>query len=94
MSQDFSSTGNSEASSEMLVTLSSKGHIALPEALRKALGLGSGSVLKIESRGRKIILEPVLSSMIDRLHGKFAGESFLADLEAEHRKELFHEDRS
>ena len=31
--------------------------------------------------------------MIDRLHGKFAGESFLTDLEAEHDEELFHEDR-
>ena len=94
MSQEFSSTGSSEASSEMLVTLSSKGHIALPAGLRKALGLDSGSVFKVKSQGRKIILEPVVSSMIDRLHGKFAGESLLADFEAEHRKELFHENRS
>lgn len=84
----------SEEKGTMLVKLSAKGQVALPKAVRKALGMGPGTVLKVVCQGRKIVLEPVSPPMIDRLYGKFAGESFLTDLEAEHRQELLREDRS
>lgn len=62
--------------------------------VRKALGLKPGTVLRVEHEGRKIVLEPVSPSIIDRLYGKFAGQTFLEDLEAEHRNELLRENRS
>lgn len=77
-----------------LVKLSSKGQLVLPKEIRDALGLVPGSTLKIISRGRKILLEPVTTSMVDRLYGKFSGEKLLTDLEADHRQEILREDRS
>jgi len=78
----------------MLVKLSSKGQVVLPKAIREALGIGPGTVLKVAHRGQKIVLEPVTTSMVDRLYRKFAGEALLKDLEAEHRQEILNEDRS
>ena len=75
----------------MLVKLSSKGQIVLPKGIRKALHIGPGSVLKVACDGQRIVLEPVATSMIDRLHGKYTGTDLLADLEAEHREELRRE---
>lgn len=77
-----------------LVKLSSKGQLVLPKEIRDALGLAPGATLKVIPKGRKILLEPVAMSMIERLYGKFAGEKLLTDLEDEHRQELQREDRS
>jgi AbrB family looped-hinge helix DNA binding protein len=78
----------------MLVKLSSQGHVVLPKTVREALGIGSGTVLKIACQEGKIVLEPVSPSMIDHLYGKFAGEPLLTDVESEHREELRRENRS
>lgn len=77
-----------------LVKLSSKGQLVLPKEIRDALGLAPGTTLKIIPKGWKILLEPITTSMIERLYGKFSGEKLLADLEADHRQELQREDRS
>lgn len=77
-----------------IVKLSSKGQMVLPKEIRKALGAGPGTVFKVTRKGKKIVMEPVAASMIDRLYGKFSGEDFLRDLEAEHRMEILSEDRS
>jgi AbrB family looped-hinge helix DNA binding protein len=77
-----------------IVKLSSKGQMVLPKEIREDLGLDTGAVLQLTRKGHKIILEPVAASMIDRLYGKFAGKDFLKDLEAEHRREILHENRS
>lgn len=71
-----------------LVKLSSKGQLVLPKDIRDALGLRAGTVLKVSYQGHQILLEPVATSMIERLHGKFAGGTLLEDLEAEHQQEL------
>lgn len=71
-----------------LVKLSTKGQIVLPKHIREALDLRPGTVLKVMHQGQHVILEPVATSMIDRLHGKFAGGALLNDLEAEHRREV------
>lgn len=42
-----------------IVSLSSKGQLTLPEALRKKLGLGKGDMLHVEEKEGKIILCPV-----------------------------------
>ncbi|PWB46364.1 MAG: AbrB/MazE/SpoVT family DNA-binding domain-containing protein [Candidatus Methylomirabilota bacterium] len=77
-----------------LVKLSSKGQLVLPKQIRAALGIEPGTILKIARRGHRILIEPVTTSMIDRLYGKYSGEGFLKDLETEHRQELLREDRS
>jgi len=77
-----------------LVKLSSKGQMVLPKEVRKAMGIGPGTVLKVTRKGQKLFLEPVAASMIDRLYGKFKGEDFLKDLEAEHYQEIRRESRS
>lgn len=74
-----------------LVKLSSKGQLVVPKNIRKALGLTTGTTLKIIPKGGKILLEPVATSMIDRLYGKFSDENLLDDLEADHRQELRHD---
>jgi len=42
-----------------VVSLSSKGQLTLPEALRKRLGLAKGDMLAIEEKDGRIILSPV-----------------------------------
>ncbi|MBI5526465.1 MAG: AbrB/MazE/SpoVT family DNA-binding domain-containing protein [Deltaproteobacteria bacterium] len=76
------------------VRLSSKGQMVLPRDIRKAIGASTGAVFRISRRGKKIVLEPLATSIIDRLYGKFAGEDMLSDLEAEHKKEARDENRS
>jgi AbrB family looped-hinge helix DNA binding protein len=71
-----------------LVKLSSKGQVVVPKDIREALGLAAGTVLKVSCEGKHIILEPVTTSMIERLYGKFAETTCLDDLEAEHQQEI------
>lgn len=77
-----------------LVRVSSKGQLVVPKEIREALGIRPGTILEVTRKGRKIVLEPLAASMIDRLHGKFADEDFLDDLEAEHGQEILRESRS
>ena len=71
-----------------LIKLSSKGRVVLPKDIREALGLSTGTILKVSCQGQQIVLEPVATSMIDRLYGKFAGASFLNDLKVEQQQEI------
>lgn len=77
-----------------LVKLSSKGQLVLPKAMREALAMGPGAILKINRKGRRIVIEPVATSVIEHLYGKFSQEGLLEDLEAEHHEELLRENRS
>jgi len=74
-----------------LTKLSSKGQLVLPKPIREALGLGPGTTFRVTVHHDKIILEPLPPSLIDRLYGKYAGEDFLRELEAEHRQEIRRE---
>ncbi len=62
-----------------MVTVSSKGQIAIPKSIRNLLNLGEGSKLTVEVRGQEIVLskEPAWKKMqgagADRdLMGRFA----------------------
>jgi AbrB family looped-hinge helix DNA binding protein len=88
-------SSKTEKSSKMvLVKLSSKGQLVLPKDIRDALGIGPGTLLKVRIKGRQVLLEPVTTSLIDRLYGKFAGEECLTDLEAEHEQEIRRDHRA
>jgi AbrB family looped-hinge helix DNA binding protein len=67
------------------VTVSSKGQIAIPKAVREALNLSEGTKLNLEVRGHDIVLskEPVWM----QLEGCAAGEPDLVELFAKHRRE-------
>ena len=72
----------------MLVKLSSKGQLVIPQPIRKALGLHSGTQFSVRVDEGKVILEPVGASPADALYGKYADVDFLTQLEEEHRQEI------
>ena len=72
----------------MLTRLSSKGQLVIPKPIREALKLRTGTQFYIRLKKGKIILEPVATSPIAALYGKYPDVDFLADLEAEHRREV------
>jgi AbrB family looped-hinge helix DNA binding protein len=72
----------------MLTRLSSKGQVVIPRQVREALGLKRGVRFDIHLDDGKIVLEPVIASPVEALHGKYAGADLLNDLEEEHRQEI------
>ena len=73
-----------------VVTLSSTGHILLPQALRQALGLQEGDQLEIAIDGDRLVLTRVPSSPAQpwqRWRGRLAGtqalQAHMADYEDE-----------
>lgn len=72
----------------MLARLSSKGQLVIPKAVRQALGLRTGTRFHVHFKDGKIILEPLATSPVDALYGRYSDADFLADLEAEHQREI------
>lgn len=60
----------------MEVTVAERGQITLPKAVRDALGLTKGSVLKIEVEGGRIILRKNVDDAISRVRGRFKLDGF------------------
>ena len=56
----------------MEATVAERGQITLPKAVRDALGLTKGSVLKVELDGGRIVLSKHVDDAISRVRGKFA----------------------
>ncbi len=67
------------------VTVSSKGQIAIPKAVRDALNLSDGTSLNLEVRGHEIVLskEPAWK----KLRGMLADRPDLMEEFAKHRRE-------
>ena len=55
-----------------IATLTSKGQITLPMAVRTALGLGAGSQVDFVRQGASFVLKPIRSD-VAALKGRFAG---------------------
>jgi AbrB family looped-hinge helix DNA binding protein len=72
----------------MLVTLSSRGQLVIPKAVRQALGLRAGARLHVRLAEGKIVLEPAGPGPIAALYGKYADADFLGQLETEHHQEM------
>lgn len=68
--------------------LSSKGQVVIPKVIRDALGLRTGMAFRVRLEEQTIILEPLQTSPIAALHGKYSGADFLAELEREHQHEV------
>ena len=52
-------------------TVAERGQITLPKAVRDALGLTKGTLLKVELDGSRIILRKNVDDAISRARGKF-----------------------
>ncbi len=55
----------------MEATVAERGQITLPKAVRDALGLVKGSILKVELEGGRIILRKNVDDAISRARGRF-----------------------
>ncbi|HHA2789145.1 TPA: AbrB/MazE/SpoVT family DNA-binding domain-containing protein [Stenotrophomonas maltophilia] len=60
----------------MEATVAERGQITLPKAVRDALGLTKGTLLKVELDGGRIILRKSVDDAISRARGKFALDGF------------------
>ena len=55
----------------MEATVAERGQITLPKAVRDALGLTKGTLLKVEIDGNKIVLRKNIDDALSRLRGRF-----------------------
>ena len=55
----------------MDATVAERGQITLPKAVRDALGLTKGTLLKVELDGSRIILRKNADDAVSRLRGRF-----------------------
>ena len=71
------------------VTLSKKGQISLPAALRRRFGLKQGDRLGIEEKGDTIVLRPIPEHPLLNMRGKFqtAGQAKLTALLLQERRQ-------
>lgn len=66
----------------MEATVAEHGQITLPKAVRDALGLTKGSVLKVELEGSRIVLRKSVDDAISRARGRFKLDGFATTDEA------------
>ena len=66
----------------MEATVAESGQITLPKAVRDALGLTKGTLLKVELEGSRIVLRKSVDDAISRARGKFALDGFESAEEA------------
>lgn len=60
----------------MEATVAERGQITLPKALRDALGLTKGSILKVELENGRIVLRKSVDDAISRARGRFKLDGF------------------
>jgi len=69
--------------------LGTKGQLVVPASLRRELGLQPGQKLRIEAANGRLLVTPVPTDLIERLHGCLAGSGdLLGDLMRDHREEI------
>ncbi len=73
----------------MTMTVSSKGQIVIPSALRRKYGLVKGTRVELveDSRSGCLRIEPITSAYIRRLRGLLPGKAGLKTLRRDRRRE-------
>lgn len=66
----------------MEAIVAERGQITLPKAVRDALGLSKGTVLKVELEGSRIVLRKSVDDAISRARGRFKLDGFASADEA------------
>ena len=70
------------AGAAMEATVAERGQITLPKAVRDALGLTKGTILKVELEGGRIILRKSVDDAVSRARGRFRLDGFGSTEEA------------
>ncbi len=71
-----------------ITTVSTKGQLVIPAAMRDALDIVPGSLVALTLEERVIVLRPVTERLVDETCGMFAGGPSMADeLQRERRAE-------
>jgi AbrB family looped-hinge helix DNA binding protein len=76
-------------------TISSKGQIAIPKAVRERLNLKAGTEVSIDVQGEALVMKRLVRGFPDwrTMQGMVrGGESLTQSLEAEHRAEIARDD--
>jgi antitoxin PrlF len=70
------------AGTPMEATVAERGQITLPKAVRDALGLTKGTILKVELDGGRIILRKSVDDAVSRARGRFRLDEGFASTDA------------
>jgi AbrB family looped-hinge helix DNA binding protein len=73
-------------------SITSKGQVVIPAALRRKYGITPQIRLVISDDGEQILLKPVTHKLIDRLCGSLAGTGTMKEYLVEKAKEVERED--
>lgn len=60
----------------MEATVAERGQITLPKAVRDALGLTKGTLLKVELEGNRIVLRKSVDDAVSKARGRFKLDGF------------------
>ena len=75
---------------QLYTTVSSKGQLVIPAAIREAMGIEPGTRVAVRQEGERVILEPdTLAArlrLIDKLCGSTAGGPSMCDMLLEDRR--------
>jgi len=75
-------------------TVSEKGWVVIPKAMRKKHGLEKGSRVQIVDYGQMLAIVPLPDDPVGALHGMFeGGASLTAELLAERERERIREEK-
>lgn len=74
-----------------VITVSSKGQIAIPKEFRDKLRIGQGTKLSLRAEGQELILRKAFGSDWRQMRGAFKGPSLTAARRQERREELKRE---
>jgi AbrB family looped-hinge helix DNA binding protein len=76
-------------------TVSAKGWVVIPKAMREKHGLEKGSRVQIVEYGEMLVIVPLPDDPVEALHGMFAGGlSLTEELLAEREQERAREERA
>lgn len=68
-------------------TVTSKGQIVIPAAMRRKYGIKAGTKIYFQEEGGRIVLQPVTPEFIRKVRGSLQGAGALKTLIAERERE-------
>ncbi|HEX3036710.1 MAG TPA: AbrB/MazE/SpoVT family DNA-binding domain-containing protein [Thermodesulfobacteriota bacterium] len=72
----------------MIVKVSSKGQVVIPNEIREKMEIKAGTFLEFRQIDDKRLEVTVIKDMIKELEGIYKGSNLLQELEKEHREEI------
>ena len=76
-----------------MLTVSTKGQLVIPVEVRAELGIQPGFRLALTVENARIILQPINERLVEKLRGRFAGGSSMADQLQHERREDYKRDK-